>query len=168
MDTTCNSCLLHQVQIIFRLKPISHTHNTIHDRPDSAETVRMLSTLNYSPDFNESSPLSWHEFVRRVTYHIPKVTEVHEQKLLTSLQAVILHSKRANYVFKLAISATLFTSPFLQCFEQFGWHKTAEGNVRLTWDRDVSEEESASSDEISAGESGSELVVTTRDLQVDY
>lgn len=75
--------------------------------------------------------------------------------MLASLQALILHSKRANYVLKLAISATLITTPFLQCFEQFGRHKTDEGDVQITWDRDISEDESANSDEESAGESGS-------------
>ena len=83
----------------------------------------MLSALNYSPDPNKASLLIWHEFVRRVTYHVPKVTKLHEQKLLPSLQALILHGKRANCV---AISASLFTSPFLQCFEQFEWQKTGE------------------------------------------
>ena len=34
---------------------------------------------------------------------------------------------------KLAISATLVTSPFLHCFEQFGWH-TVDGSVQTTWD----------------------------------
>ena len=54
---------------------------------------------------------------------------------------------------KLTVSATLFTSPFLQCFEQFGWHTTGEGHVAITWDRDVSEEKSVSSDEESSSES---------------
>ena len=140
----------------FRSKLISHTYGIICNHPDSAEAVRMLSCLNYSPDLNKAPLFIWHEFIRRVTYHIPKITKLHEQKVLPSLQALILHSKRANYLLKLVISATLVTSPFLQCFEQFGWHKTDEGNVRITWDRDVSEEESTSSDEESAGESGSE------------
>ena len=69
---------------------------------------------------------------------------------------LILHSKRADYVLKLVISVTLFTSPFLPSFEQFGWHKTEDGYICITWDRDVSEEESASSDEESTGDSGSE------------
>ena len=141
----------------FRSKPISHTYGIICNHPDFAEAVRMLSSLNYSPDLNKASLSIWHEFIRRVTYHVPKVTKLHEQKVLPSLQALILHSKRANYVLKLAISATLFISPFLQCFEQFGWHKTDGGDVQITWDRHVSEEEeSTSSGEESAGDSGSE------------
>ena len=116
----------------------------------------MLSGLNYSPDFKKTPLLIWHEFIRRVTYHIPKVTKQHELKLLPSLQALILHSKRSNYVLKLVISTTLFTSPFLQCFEQFGWHKIDDGNVRITWDRDVSEEEEAS-DSSSEEDSAREL-----------
>lgn len=59
------------------------------------------------------------------------MTKLHEQKLIPSLQALIL---QANYVIKLALSSSLITSPFLQCFEQFGWHKTGDGTI---WDRDV-------------------------------
>lgn len=40
-------------------------------------------------------------------------------------------------------------------FEQFGWHKTDEGYVEVTWDMQVGEE-SPSSDEESAVESDSE------------
>ena len=58
---------------------------------------------------------------------------------------------------KLVISATLVTSPFLQCFEQFGWH-TMDGHVQITWDNneDTMEETESSSEEESDGEDKSE------------
>ena len=60
---------------------------------------------------------------------------------------------------------TKFLEAFIQhqhqCFEQFGWHKTGE-DIQITWDRDVSEDESASSDEELAGESGCESVTSPK------
>ena len=56
---------------------------------------------------------------------------------------------------KLAISATLVTSPFLHCFEQFGWH-TVDGSVQTTWDNneECMEEETYSSSEEESDEEG--------------
>ena len=66
---------------------------------------------------------------------MPKVTKYHEQKVLPSLHALVLHCKRANYVLKLTLSAPWAVSPFLPCFEQFGWHNQ-ENSVQITWDAD--------------------------------
>lgn len=61
----------------FRSKPISHIYNLICDHPDSVEAQRMLSAINFSTTLH--TPLfKWHEFIREVSYHIPKDTKVHE------------------------------------------------------------------------------------------
>ena len=56
---------------------------------------------------------------------------------------------------KLAISATRPTSPFLNCFEQFGWH-TVDGSVQTRWDNneECMEEETYSSREEEPDEEG--------------
>lgn len=89
----------------------------------------------------------WHEFIRRITYHIPKVTKLHEYKLLPKYQALVLHCKRANYVLILVLSAPWTHSPFLPCFEQFGWH-VENDCIFITWDSDLhdSDEEVSDSD----------------------
>lgn len=76
--------------------------------------------------------LKWLQFIRRVYYHVPKVTKVHEFKLIPSLQPLILHSQRANYILKLLLSVPLFVSPFLNCYEQFGW-QNVDGRVDIIW-----------------------------------
>ena len=55
----------------------------------------------------------------------------------------------------------LFNTNINACFEQFGWRKTGE-DIQITWDRDVREDESASSDEELAGESGCESVTSPK------
>lgn len=105
----------------FRSKPIQHTFNIICNHPDSPEANRMLSAVQYKASTSTQLPLlKWHEFIRKVTYHVPKVTKSHELKLLPSFQALHLHSKRANYVLKLVLSTPWIHSPFLNCFTQFG------------------------------------------------
>ena len=123
----------------FRSKPISYTYDIIYKH---SEARRMLSSVNYTPDTKRPPLATWHEFIHRVTYHVPKVTKQHELKVIPSFQALILHSKRANYVLKLAVTVTILSSPFLHCFEQFGWH-TSDGTVEITWDnKDVAEADS--------------------------
>ena len=114
----------------FRSKSITHTYDIIHNHPDSPESQRMFSALNFTPS-SRSQLSKWHEFIRRVTYHIPKVTKTHESKVLPSYRALLLHCKRATYILKLTLSSPLRQSPFLLCFEQFGWH-TRDGNVEIT------------------------------------
>ena len=96
----------------FRSKPIIQTYDTICNHPDSPESQRMLSALNYSPS-RRSKFSTWHEFIRRVTFHVPKVTKTHEFRVLPSYHALLLHCKRATYVLKLALSSPLRQSPFL-------------------------------------------------------
>ena len=124
----------------FRSKSIAHTYNIICNFPDSPEAIRMLSALNYSPDSRQAPLTRRHEFIHRVTYHIHKVTKQHEQKVLPSLQVLIGVCAQA--------SATLPTSPFLHCFEQFGCH-TVDGSVQTIWDNneECMEEETYSSRE---------------------
>ena len=112
----------------------------------------MLSTIHFQPSTTMSELALWHEFMRRVTYHIPTVTKYHEYKLVPSYQTLVLHCKRANYVMKLFLSAPLTVSPFLPCFTQFGWHVKSEGgteSICITWDSengpDPEEEEGSSS-----------------------
>ena len=57
---------------------------------------------------------------------------------------------------KLAVSATLVTSPFLHCFEQFGWH-TVDGSVQTTSDNSMEEEIYTSSEEESDEEGRSDV-----------
>ena len=59
----------------FRSKPITHTYDVIHNHPDSPESQHMLSALNFTSS-SRSQLLTWHEFIRRVTYHIPEVTKL--------------------------------------------------------------------------------------------
>ena len=56
---------------------------------------------------------------------------------------------------RLTISVTLPTSPFLHCFEQFGWH-TVDGTVQTIWDNneECMEEETYSSREEESDEEG--------------
>ena len=70
----------------------------------------MLSVINYSPKHHK-----WLEFIRRVGYKFSKVTKLHESKLIPSLQQLILHSKRANYILKFLLSVPLreFHSSFV-------------------------------------------------------
>ena len=126
----------------------------------------MLSSINYKPESKQAPLTTWHEFIRRVTYHVPKVTKQHELKLLPPLQALLLHSKMANYVLKLAVSVTILSSPFLHCFEQFGWH-TSNESVQITWDNNnVEETMYSSSEEDSDGQEGqSEVPVISREEQ---
>ena len=82
------------------------------------------------------------------------MTKLHELKLISSSQALVLHCKRANYILKLSLSIPLTQSPFLPCYEQFDWH-TTDGEVSITWDDgdspadkdDQSEHEDEHSDE---------------------
>ena len=99
----------------FRSKPISYTYDIICKHSDSAEARRMLSSVNYTPDTKRTPLATWHEFIHRVTYHVPKVTKQHELKVIPSFQALIFYSKRANYVLKLAVSITykLCVHPFV-------------------------------------------------------
>ena len=142
----------------FRSKPITHTYDIIHNHPDSPESQRMLSALNFTPS-SRSQLSTWHEFIRRVTYHMPKVTKTHEFKVLPSYRALLHHCKRATYIVKLILSSSLRQSPFLLCYEQFGWH-TKDGNVEITWDSgnpSYAEEASDSENDLdSAGETDDE------------
>ena len=61
------------------------------------------------------------------------MTKLHELKLISSSQTLVLHCKRANYILKLSLSIPLTQSPFLPCYEQFDWH-TTDGEVSITWD----------------------------------
>ena len=126
----------------FRHKPISYTNNLIISHPDSPEAKQMFSALHYTPSTGTDLS-SWHGFIRRVTYHVPKVTKYHEFKLLPSYQALTLHCKRANYVLKLTLSAPWASSPFLACFEQFGWHREEDDGVTITWDEDPHDSEAS-------------------------
>ena len=126
MGKTCDS------KGFFRSKPITQTYNIICNHPDSPESQWLFSALNFGP--SSRSPLStWHEFIRRLTYHIPKVTKTHEFKVLSSYSALLLHCRRATYIVKLTLSSPLLQSPFLFCFEQFGWHNK-DGNTQITWE----------------------------------
>ena len=52
----------------------------------------------------------------------------------------------------MAVSVTILSSPFLHCFEQFGWH-TSDGAVEITWDNNnAAEPESYSSSEENSDE----------------
>ncbi len=132
----------------FRSKSVGYTYDLLTNHLDSPEIQRMLSSLHYTPCSMQLP--AWHEFIRRVTYHVPKVTKFHEHKLVPSYQALLLHCKRANYVLKLALSAPWTHSPFLPCFEQFGWHVDND-TIFITWDSDLheSDEESDSDSELS-------------------
>ena len=130
--------------------------NIIHNHPNSPESQRMLSALNFTPS-SRSQLSMWHELIRRVTYHIPKVTKTHEFKVLPSYRALLLHCRRATYILKLTLSSPMRQSPFL-CYEQFGWHKNLDGNVQITWDSgDLSgvDSESDSAGETDEEQSGS-------------
>ena len=71
----------------FRSKPISHVYS-ICKHPDSEEAQRLLNSTT-----TLRTPLyKWHDFIRKVCYHMPKVSKVHELKLLPSIKALILHS----------------------------------------------------------------------------
>ena len=115
-----------------RSKPVSYVYNLLCDHPDSIEAQRMLSAINFSTLLH-TPLLKWHELIRKVGYHIPKVTKVHEFKLIPSSRALVLHCKRANYILKLSLSIPLLQSPLLLCYEQFGWY-TTDGSVCITWD----------------------------------
>ena len=101
----------------------------------SSAFICKLQTRKY----NQAPLNTWQRFIRRVTYHVPEVTKQHEQKVIPSIQALICHSGRANYVLKLAVSASILYSPFLHYFEQFGWHRS-EGSVQITWDNNDEEQ----------------------------
>ena len=130
----------------FRSKPTSYIYSQICEHPDSEEAQRLLSSINFSTKMH--TPLyKWHDFVRKVCYHVPKVSKLHELNLIPSIRALVLHSMRANYIIKLSLSVPYFQSPFLPCFEQFGWERQ-EGDVCITWDDGVSvESDSEESDE---------------------
>lgn len=142
----------------FRSRSINESFSLISSHSDSPEAKRMLAAVQYTPSSRTSLSM-WHEFLRRVTYHIPKVTKYHEHKLLPSYQALVLHCKRANYVLKLTMSSPWSHSPFLACFEQFGWHKE-NGNILISWDAedhlDSDTEDSDSASELSEGSNSSE------------
>ena len=67
--------------------------------------------------------------------------------MVPSIRALILHSLRANYVIKLSLSVPLLQSPFLPCFEQFGWH-TRDGDVCITWDDEDSLESDSEAESV--------------------
>ena len=130
----------------FRQKTISHIYSLICDHPDS-EAQRMLLAINYSSKL-QTPLLRWHEFIHKVGYHVPKVTKVHEYKLIPSSRALVLQCLRANYIIKLSLSVPLRVSPFLPCFEQFEWHCTTDDSINITWDDgDPPEDESEESDQ---------------------
>ena len=122
----------YKYKTFFRSKPPSYVYSLITDHPDSVEAQRMLSAINFSSTLH-TPLLRWHDFIRKSGYHIPKVSKLHEMKLIPSSRALVLHCKRANYVLKLSLSVPFTQSPFLLCYEQFGWHKT-DGELSITWD----------------------------------
>ena len=77
----------------FHSKSVAKIFDLIMNHPDSSEVKRMVSALNYASP--SSTTVTWHEFIRRVAYHVPKVTKYHEHKLLPSYQALVLHCSRA-------------------------------------------------------------------------
>ena len=137
----------------FRQRPIGYTSNLIAHHMDSPEAQRMLTALNYTPT-SSSQLQTWHQFIRRVTYHVPKVTKYHEHKLLPTYQALVLHCKRADYVLKLTMSAPWMVSPFLPCYQQFGWHMDREDGVTITWDAALDSEAEEDSDSEADGSDG--------------
>lgn len=150
----------------FRSKTISHVYSLICDHPDSEEAQRMLSAINFSTTLH-TSLFKWHEFIRKVGYHTPRVTKLHEFKLIPSLRALFLHCMRANYIIKLSLSVPLFRSPFLPCFEQFGWN-TTDGQVCITWnDGDSPESEGEESEEESDHEAEDEGQSESEDEHTD-
>ena len=96
----------------FRSKPVSYVYGLICDHPDSVEAKRMLSAINFCTSLH-TPVLKWHEFIREVGYHVPKVTKVHEFKLILSSRALLLHCKRANYILKLNTSTSVSFTPLL-------------------------------------------------------
>ena len=160
----------------FRSKSVSYVYSLICNHPDSDEAKRILSAIDFSTTLH--TPLfKWHDFIRKIGYHIPKVTKLHELKLIPSSRALILHCKRANYILKLSLSIPLTQSPFLLCYEQFGWH-TTDGEVSITWDdgdspesddeEEESEDESADGDEQSDEFHGQQIMVESdADTDID-
>ena len=148
MAQTCDSSDYTKHKAFFRSKLITQTYDIILcNHPNSSESQRMLTALNFCPS-SRSPLLTWHEFIRRVTYHVPKVTKTHESKVLPSYSALLLHCRRATYIVKLSLGSPLLQSPFLFCFEQFGWH-IKDGNTQITWEtgHDPSTVEEASDSE---------------------
>ena len=91
----------------FRSKDVEHTYRLITKHQDSPEAKRMLSSLHFTTPTTASSDLAlWHDFIRRVTYHVPTVSKYHEHKLLPSYQALVLHAQRGPCLhFSLASSS---------------------------------------------------------------
>ena len=94
----------------FRSKSVSYVYSLICNHPNSEEAKRILSAINFSTTLHTPF-LKWHDLIRKIGYHIPEVTKLHELKLIPSSRALILRCKRANYILKLSLSIPLSQSP---------------------------------------------------------
>ncbi len=61
------------------------------------------------------------------------VTKVYEYKLLSTISALFLHLKRANYVLRMVCSSPQSSCPDLDNFSLFGWQRNGT-DIQIEWD----------------------------------
>ena len=122
-------------KVFFRHKSVKDVHYNLTNFPDSPESQRMFRTLDYPETHKITSILDWHAFIRKLTFHKGKVTKFHEAKVLPSLNALIQHCHRANYVLKLVYSSPRSECQELNQFEKYGWKQTGTSNIEVVWEQ---------------------------------
>ena len=118
----------------------------------------MFRTLDYPITHKITSIVDWHAFIRKLTFHKGRVTKFHEAKVIPSLNALIQHYHRANYVLKLVYSSPGTECKELQHFEKYGWQQTGPSAIEVVWEQPdlVPDDQDSASSEESGEESDSD------------
>ena len=75
---------------------VSHVHNGVVNTPTADPFANMIKWLGCGDKITGIK--EWYNFIRKATFHLNKVGEDYEAKVMPSWDALLLHCKRANYV----------------------------------------------------------------------
>lgn len=135
INLACTAYLMKHSSILNGIS-IDRLRMSLVNAPLSEENRQLLLHLGYSPSVNSISTLKeWHDFVRRITFHLSNATKDFEACLLPSYSALCKHALRATYVLKLLFSVSSVKCSILGEYTMYGWISgDGEGCIEIDWD----------------------------------